>query len=274
MIVTVNGVAYHVCSEGSGSPIVLLHGFTGGVNSWTSLLADLASNHRVIRIDLLGHGQTDCPETAKRYTMEHQVADLVAILDALNVKKTDLLGYSMGGRTALSLACQHPERIRTLVLESASPGLEREEERKARRAHDQKLAQFISDKGVEAFVRFWETIPLFATQKNLPEPVCERLRHERLMNHGEGLAGSLRGMGTGAQPSWWKVLPELSLPVLLITGSKDEKFCSLARRMHQILKSAEWHVVKGSGHNVHLEDRARFTEIVLQFLKGRAADED
>lgn len=274
MIVTVNGVAYHVCSDGAGSPIVLLHGFTGSVCSWTPLLADFVSTHQVIRIDLLGHGQTDCPETAKRYSMEHQVADLVAIFDALHVKKTDLLGYSMGGRTALSLACLHPERIRTLVLESASPGLESEEEREARRAHDQKLAQFISDKGVEAFARFWETIPLFASQKNLPEFVCERLRHERLMNHAEGLAGSLRGMGTGAQPSWWKALPELDLPVLLITGSKDEKFCSLARRMRQILKNAEWSVVKGSGHIVHLENHSRFAEIVLQFLKGRVAHED
>ncbi|MFT8362529.1 MAG: 2-succinyl-6-hydroxy-2,4-cyclohexadiene-1-carboxylate synthase [Sporolactobacillus sp.] len=270
MKVTVNQVVYHLTSEGNGTPLVLLHGFSGSVQTWTPLIRDFAASHRVICIDLLGHGGTDHPPDACRYTMDKQTSDLLAILDHLQIHQTALLGYSMGGRTALSFACSYPERIRRLVLESASPGLKTVEQRRRRRQRDEHLAAQIIDNGIVSFADYWARIPLFASQATLPETVKQVIRNERLSNSAIGLAGSLRGMGTGAQPSLWPKLTGLHLPTLLITGGNDSKFCGIAREMSGQLPLNRTAVVDGCGHNVHLENREQFSQLVRVFLDEEA----
>src|SRR5699024_1507643 len=89
--------------------------------------------------------------------------DLKEIFTQLGLTSINLLGYSMGGRTALSFAMFYPEMIQSLILESSSPGLKNATDRVKRMKHDEKLASRIERKGVEAFVDFWEDIPLFHT---------------------------------------------------------------------------------------------------------------
>ena len=150
----------------------------------------------------------------------------------------------MGGRLALSYAMEYPHRVRKLILESSSPGLKTEEERKNRQIQDHKLAQFILDKGIESFVDYWENIPLFSTQKSLPEAKQQEIRKQRLQNSPTGLANSLKGMGSGAQPSWWDRLSEFEVETLLLTGSLDQKFCSIAEQMVREMKKANWMKVR------------------------------
>ncbi|MFC4075924.1 2-succinyl-6-hydroxy-2,4-cyclohexadiene-1-carboxylate synthase [Salinithrix halophila] len=265
----VGGVKYRVEEQGSGPPLLLLHGFTGGAVNWEPFVPAWSLRFRVIRVDLIGHGETDSPGDPARYSMESVVADLVGILDSLGVKKTDLLGYSMGGRLALSLATTHPERVQRLMLESSSPGLKTREEREERIRRDEALADRIETDGIRAFVDAWEQIPLFASQRFLPEEVRRKLREQRLANHPRGLANSLRGMGTGAQPSWWASLDRLTLPVLLIKGEWDAKFCRIAEEMKDKLADARMETVKGAGHAVHVEQPRRFERIVLDFLTSK-----
>lgn len=267
MELIIDGESYNVFIEGRGNPLVLLHGFTGSVASWDRLLPDLTDGFQVIRIDLLGHGQTGCPDLPERYSMRHQVLDLTGIFDRLRIKQADVLGYSMGGRVALSLACMYPDRVRRLILESGSPGLSNFGERRARQQHDRKLARFICSEGIEAFVDFWENIPLFETQKGLPDVLRDRVRRGRRANHPAGLAGSLLGMGTGSQPSWWNELKRLEIPVLLITGRKDQKFCRIAGKMKQLIRLCDWQIVEECGHNSHLEAPLPFSQILRNFLQ-------
>ena len=84
---------------------------------------------RLIAIDILGHGQSDSPKDFKRYEILSVAKDMKQILELLKIEKTDILGYSMGGRLALSFAIQYPLFVRKLVLESSSPGLITEQER-------------------------------------------------------------------------------------------------------------------------------------------------
>ncbi|MED4974325.1 alpha/beta hydrolase, partial [Geobacillus thermoleovorans] len=153
-----------------------------------------------------------------------------------------------------------------LVLESSSPGLETEEERRARREADEALARKIETEGVRAFVDDWEKIPLFATQQTLPDPVRAAIRRERLRHTATGLANSLRGMGTGVQPSFWERLGELAMPVLLVCGERDEKFCRIAAQMHERLPNSELICVKGAGHAIHVEQPGIFAKIVSEFM--------
>ncbi len=261
------GVNYNVVTAGSGAPLMLLHGFTGCAQSWDHLQAALASRFRAIMPDLLGHGGSDAPDDPERYRMERCVADLIAILDGLGVERTHLLGYSMGGRVALAAAITHPDRIASLILESASPGLAGDGERQARIASDDALADLAERDGIEAFVGRWERVPLFATQERLPEQVRERLHNQRLANNAKGLANSLRGLGTGVQPPLWNRMGELRMPCLIMAGELDAKFVGIAQRMADAIAGSRLAVVADAGHTIHLEQPATFERLVMEFLR-------
>jgi len=249
--------------------LVLLHGFTGCAANWSALLPDLrAPGRRLIALDLLGHGQADAPTDPARYSIEHCQADLLAALRALDVQPGEaiLLGYSMGGRIALYTAFSG--FWRGLILESASPGLASAAEREQRRHSDNALARRIELEGVEAFIDYWEQIPLFASQHSMPEEKRAALREQRLHNRASGLANSLRGVGTGSQPALHERLPEFDLPTLLLAGELDTKFCQIAHQMAASLPQARLAIVSGAGHTIHLEQPTRFVVLVNEFCNA------
>ncbi len=177
---------YNVVTAGAGPSLMLLHGFTGGAQSWDHLKPALSPRFAMILPDLPGHGITQASDDPARYRMERCVADLIAILDALDIERTHLLGYSMGGRLALAAAIEHQDRIASLILESASPGLADAAERRARVASDNALADLIERDGIEAFVARWERMPLFATQERLPQAVRARLAAQSSGQQSQG----------------------------------------------------------------------------------------
>lgn len=265
--ISVGDVSYHCVEEGVGEPLVLLHGFTGSSGAWSTVMPALAEHYRVIAVDLLGHGESDAPEDPARYAMERVVWDVATLLDILAVGPAAVLGYSMGGRLALYLALHLPERWRALILESASPGLATEAERRERVAQDEALAARIERIGIERFVAAWEQLPLFASQQALPEAVWGEQRLRRLQNRPAGLAGSLRGMGAGVQPSLWERLGELRLPTLLLAGALDEKFVGIARKMARAIPEATLDLVPDAGHAIHLEQPQRWLRLVSGWLE-------
>ncbi|MFZ7944997.1 2-succinyl-6-hydroxy-2,4-cyclohexadiene-1-carboxylate synthase [Neobacillus sp. 19] len=270
MDVFIDGIRYHVKVSGNGSPpLVLLHGFTGDAETWTPFIADWSRHSMVIAPDIIGHGKSESPENLSHYQIESAAGDLHDMLDELGVSEVDLLGYSMGGRLALTFALLFPNRVRKLMLESASPGLATEAERELRRMKDAELAKFIRDQGIKPFVEYWEGIPLFSTMKRLPAKMNESIRMQRLRNSSIGLANSLLGMGTGSQPSWWNRLDQLACEVLLITGREDKKFCGIAESILQSLKKGTWVVVENSGHAIHVEEPEKFGTIVSDFLSKK-----
>ncbi|HEX8032628.1 MAG TPA: 2-succinyl-6-hydroxy-2,4-cyclohexadiene-1-carboxylate synthase [Ktedonobacterales bacterium] len=246
--------------------LVLLHGFTGSASGWGAHLDRFAdAGFRVIALDMLGHGESDAPSDPHRYRIEHCRDDIIAALAELGVQHGSaiLLGYSMGGRIALYTALSG--YFRALILESASPGLASAGERERRRASDEALAASIERDSIAAFVERWENLPLFASQRALPKAIRASLHEQRLHNRPDGLANSLRGVGTGAQPPLYERLPELAIPVLLITGELDAKYWATARDMAVSMSHAEVRIVAGAGHTVHLERPDQFDALVVEF---------
>jgi 2-succinyl-6-hydroxy-2,4-cyclohexadiene-1-carboxylate synthase len=268
--IRVNGISLNVEQAGDGRPLLLLHGFTGSTRSWDGHAPALAARRRVISVDLIGHGRSDAPADWRRYAMECCVEDLLALLDTLSIADLDLLGYSMGGRVALQLAAAAPDRVRTLIVESGSPGLAGADERAARIKADEALAEGIDRDGLVAFVDLWERLPLFASQMRLPAETRARVRAQRLESDPRGLANSLRGMGTGRQTSLWERLPSMSMPALLIAGALDAKYCDLATQMAAAMPHARARVIPDAGHTTHLEQPAAFQEAVLEILDTRS----
>ena len=262
----ISGTRFHVESTGSGEPLVLLHGFTGSTESWRPFLPEFSRSYRVLTVDLPGHGRTVAPDP-DRFRIDRLVPDLWKLFDMIGAGPIHLLGYSLGGRVAMHLAAAHPRRIRSLILESASPGLIGEEARQARAASDSQLATMIETKGLLRFVEYWESLPLWESQQSLGIDQKAKLRQQRLDNSPSGLATALRKLGQGVMPHLWDRLSQFPMPVFLIVGSQDVSYVDIAQRMQQLLPEAELNIVPGAGHNVHLEKPNLFAKAVLDFLQ-------
>ncbi|WP_249871150.1 2-succinyl-6-hydroxy-2,4-cyclohexadiene-1-carboxylate synthase [Oceanobacillus saliphilus] len=255
--------AYWYEIHGEGVPVVMLHGFTGSSAAWKPFVDSWGSGYQLITVDLPGHGKTRTPSPR---SMADCCKDLFELFQSIDLGPFHLLGYSMGGRTALSYAILFQDSLRSLILESSSPGIADEEARKSRKENDEKLAERIEQCGISSFVDFWQDIPLFDSQKRLSADVQGSLRAERLSQSAEGLAQSLRMMGTGNQLSLWDRLHDFKKPVLLIAGELDEKFVAINKKMQKKLISCNLIICEDAGHAIHVEKPNTFGKMVKAFI--------
>jgi 2-succinyl-6-hydroxy-2,4-cyclohexadiene-1-carboxylate synthase len=248
--------------------ITMLHGFTGSHATWTKLEEELSKDSFfLIAPDLPGHGRSANLIDPEIMTLGGISDDLHRLLDSRGIKKTALVGYSMGGRAALYFALKYSDRIDCLILESASPGIQDPWEREKRRAVDAVLAADIEKFGIPWFVEKWEGMQLFATQKEMDPEVRESVRKERMSQSARGLAMSLSYAGSGAMEPLWARLGDLRIPVLLIVGRRDEKFLTIGKEMQErMAENCVLKVVEDAGHAPHLENPVEFGKIVKQFL--------
>ncbi len=276
------GFALHFYWHGLGAEdenaptLLMLHGFLGSGRDWAAVAEKLRPPWRCLCPDLPGHG--------KNGRVEHQACCFIDTADhlmddlmTLGVSKTALLGYSMGGRLALYLAATHPEHFHCLLLESASPGLQGEEERAHRQRHDQALAREIAayapgSPAFRDFLQHWYTQPIFHTLAQAPAAL-ELLIERRMANDPQGLAASLHGMGTGAQSSLWEALPTVTLPTLLLAGAEDHKFRLLGEKMAAAMPQAALEVLEGCSHNLHFEQPEAYATVISAFLHTQNTQE-
>ncbi|MGE5498935.1 MAG: 2-succinyl-6-hydroxy-2,4-cyclohexadiene-1-carboxylate synthase [Syntrophothermus sp.] len=254
-------------AEKGTTPLLMLHGFTGCAEDWNSLAEGIPGKYRTAAADLPGHGETSSPGNPVYYQSDYLADEIKFICDSIDSGKVIVLGYSMGGRAALTFAAKYPERIGAMILESTSPGLKAPEDRKARKESDEALARLIEEKGIEEFTDRWADAPIFRTQRELPAEKLNAIRQLRLKNSITGLSNSLRGFSTGIMPELWSSLDKLQFPVLLISGEQDEKFTTINREMIKVLPNATHSIIKSGGHNTHLEKPEVFLNLVLEFLR-------
>lgn len=237
-------------ADAGSQSVLFLHGFMGRRSDWDCVVEHLGPAFNCIVIDLPDHGAR---VGADEYSIADVAREIMALLDEQRIAKCGVAGYSMGGRIALYLAVHYPGRFSAVALESASPGLETETERRSRRAADETLAARLETmNAVEfgGFLRDWYQLPLFADIANDKAKLTAMLR-ARSQNDPRLLARSLRMLGAGAQPSLWAQLEQCRVPVLNIVGACDEKFVEIAREMSARCTSMETKVVPDGGHNVH-----------------------
>lgn len=250
------GVELAVSERGpqAGVPILVLHGFTGSAQAMDPLAQRLAARlaARIISPDLVGHGGSDVPEDLRLYRAEAMAGQVACLADALGCDTFHLVGYSMGGRVALTLGCTAPWRLRSLSLIGATAGIADHDERHRRATADRLRAERITA-DFEAFVDEWMAGPLFAGQAALGDGHLGAARAQRLASSPAGLARSLLAGGTGSMTPLHDRLGVCDAPTLVLAGADDAKFCDIAEQLAATLPRADIARIDGAGHAAHVE---------------------
>lgn len=235
-----------------GPALSFVHGFTQTSRSWVPVVSALSGTLECVCVDAPGHGGS--PDG--RRTLWQCGDDI-----AETVPPGVLVGYSMGARMALHSVLAHRSRYLGLVLVSGTAGIDDPGERLARRTADEELAARIETIGVADFIDEWLANPMFSGLD-----AGSAMRGDRLGNTASGLADSLRWAGTGTQEPLWGRLGEITIPVLVVTGSLDAKFDALGDRLASRLPDATRISVDGAGHTVHLERTRAFVATLRDWL--------
>lgn len=258
---------------GDGQPIVALHGFTGDGSTMEPLVSAARAGRPAVLIDCIGHGQSDAPDTLEPYMMSSVVDQVLSVVGSHGSGIVHLVGYSMGGRIALSVAARAPWHFASVTTLSATPGISDPIERAARHDADLAMAERIEANGLETFVDGWLALPLFAPMVSaMDSEELHATRKQRLTNSSLGLANSLRGTGTGAMPPVWSSLPGLRSPFLALAGSLDRRYVDIAREAAACAPFGRSGVVPDAGHALHVENPDEVARLLREFLKGCEAN--
>lgn len=254
----------HTLGSPDNPPLCFLHGFMGSGDEWREIAAAFADDFFCLMPDLPGHG-ANRPLPAERLTFDLLARGLLATLSAHGLTRVWLVGYSLGGRLALYTAAMWPYHVRGLVLESASPGVERPDERRARANLDDERAARIRRDGLGAFVQAWYTAPIFrglAANAALLAQVQQRRRSQ----DPDAMARVIAELSPGRMPPLWGALPFLRMPLAFISGALDEKYTALGERVCTLAPNAVHTAVPHASHTVHLEAPQAFIAAVRTHL--------
>jgi pimeloyl-ACP methyl ester carboxylesterase len=242
----------HFWETGEGSPLVLLHGFLERSSMWDALLPAWSTNHRVVTIDLPGHGKSAV--LGDTHSMASMAEVVRMVMDKLDIESAAITGHSMGGYVALAFAEYYPERIERLCLLCSTP-LADSPERIANRAKALELVE----RDHRSFVRL--TIPaLFsATTRPTFKPAIENMIKEAVSFPARGIKAAIRGMM--ARPERVKVLKDLHIPKLIVCGEEDPIIPVLSMREIANKTNCDFLSLPG-GHMLHLENQAEIVKIV------------
>lgn len=258
--ISVNGIQLNVFDQGSGRPILFVHGFPLNHAMWQWQFDALPDSYRVIAPDLRGFGQSDT--TAGIVTMEQFADDLAALLDALDVEEpVTLCGLSMGGYVAWQFLRRHQARLRSLILCDTKAMADTPEGVAGR--HE--LAERVLKEGAEAAAdAVLAKLLSPATYDQRPELV-ESVSAMILDSSREGIAAALRGMA--ARSAAFDLLPQITVPTLVLVGADDQ--ISPPDEMQQIAASipgAEFVQIPDSGHLAPMENPHAANESLKRFL--------
>ena len=243
------------------TPVLALHGFTGRGADFHPLLDEM--DRAWAAPDLPGHGPVPVEGLLD---MDAVIRGLEAFVKTLGWESFVILGYSFGGRVALSWATRQPRELAGLVCVGATAGLSDPVERQERVEADCALGDRIETLGAAAFLREWKHHPMVQSQARIAPGIAERMQVGRAEHLAAGLAANLRGVGTGAMHSVWEELPRIQVPTLLLAGEEDRKFRAISEDMAGRVPQARSATIPGAGHCAHLEAPAPFGRLFREFL--------
>lgn len=253
---------YREYGETNFPPLIVFHGLMGSSRNWQAAGADLGRHFKVYCLDLRNHGQSP---HASPHSYEAMREDVFAWMDGMGLSRAHLLGHSMGGKLAMSIACGHPERVRSLTVVDIVP-------KAYPSSHD---SEYVAMRSIDL-----EALPSrTAADRYLVEAVPDWGKRQFMLTN---LARRSDGVGfrwiidIEALESNRKEIESSPIgaadryegPALFLMGGRSEYFDSADTPLiEQSFPKAEIHILEQSGHNPHFEFREEFVSRVANFAK-------
>jgi pimeloyl-ACP methyl ester carboxylesterase len=244
-----DGVELYYEVHGEGPALLLTHGYGSSSHMWAGQVAPFAKHVKLITWDMRGHGRSASPDDPSLYSEDATVADMAALLDAVNADSAIIGGLSLGGYMSLGFHLAYPERTRALLIIDTGPGFKNDE---AREGWNER-ARMTGDK--------WESDGLARLAKGGAEQ--RQAPHTR----AKGLALAARGMLTQRDARVINSLPEINVPSLVVVGAKDEPFLKASDYMAAKIPGAAKVVIPDAGHAANIDQPGLFNDAILSFLK-------
>lgn len=224
--VKVNDIEMYYEIHGEGEPVALIAGLNSDHTFYqrVGLIDRLAEKYRVVAFDNRGVGQTDKPDIP--YSIEMMADDTSGLLNALGIEQAHILGMSLGGRIAVSLALQHPQQVKSLILVSTIMNMKKVQHNRARRR-----------------IRFMLTIPMI-----------------------RGSNASIRQFEASTDFDCTDRLSEIHVPTLILHGKQDRTApYALAEEMHDGIQNSHMITFQG-GHIFFITKAKQFIDVIANFL--------
>ena len=254
-----NGVKIRYIVAGSGEPIILIHPFAASAEIWEPLVKDLSQNYQLIAMDCRGHGKSEKPHDAKQYGIE-MVNDVVRLMDHLGIKKSIIIGYSMGGSIGMKMLTEHPDRIRLAVI-GGSLGFTKYESE-----HDE--APLLGPNLLTGMPLSEAMIA--SAPPDWPKPGPQQREIMKRMDAGQDSIAL--GTETVSHEGLWvddKKLRAITVPTLVIYGSNDRPaFYAEAKSRFPNLR---FKTIEGAGHGPAMQS-PEFLADIREFLGHFAPD--
>jgi pimeloyl-ACP methyl ester carboxylesterase len=258
-------VPANITIEGVGPTIVLIHGFGAAIDWWDDIAPGLAADHRVIRIDLIGHGGTMAPRSG--YSIERQAMLVSGLLDRLGVDRFTVIGHSMGGEVATALAEINPQRIeRMILIDSPAIG-----ERGSftimtgvyfQRPLGEVLSYLESDDAIRRGLAQG-----FAPGFSVPEKFVDDVKQLTYSAFRQAHDESVTYRKT--KPPYERIAALKPLPPLLaIFGTRDAIISPDDAKFFERVPGAKVTMIEGAGHSPMVESPTKVLELIRSFLRS------
>jgi pimeloyl-ACP methyl ester carboxylesterase len=256
-------VAANVADSGTGPTIVMIHGFGAAIDWWDEIAPALARDHRVIRIDLIGHGGTAAP--ASGYSIPRQAELVAAVLDRLGVDRVTVIGHSMGGEVATALAERNPARIAAMVLIDSPPTAGTTFTILTETAMTPVLGEVLSHFETDETIRRG-LAQGFAPGFPVPEKFVADIRQLTYTAFRSAHEDSVAYRT--AKPTNERLAALMPVPPLLaLTGTEDAIVPPEHEKYFAQVPGAKIATIEGSGHSPMVEKPRETLELIRDFLR-------
>lgn len=252
-----NAVIFYT-DQGKGTVVVLIHGFLENSTMWDKITPELSKRNRVITIDLLGHGKSDC--LGYVHSMELFAETIAAVLKELRIRKCILVGHSLGGYVALAFAEQHPQKVKGLCLMNATSNEDNSERKSLRLRANKMISNNFTNMVRMSFAN------LFGPKsKTIFKEEMELAISEALKTPVQGYIAAQEGMQLRVNRN--HILTENTFKKLLIIGEKDPVL-DFKTSLKEAEKTNSKIIVFPDGHMGHIENKLALSDALTNFLKN------
>jgi len=258
-IKTADGVSLYYEEAGAGTPVIFVHEFAGDYRTWEPQMRAFARSHRCVTYSQRGYPPSDVPDDAACYGQDIARGDVIAVMDALGIKKAHVVGHSMGAYTALHVGMRHPERCISVTAAGCGWGsLPDPAARAVMRAQAAETAKMFTEKGIAEAAAIYGDGPTRQAQKHKdPRGYAEFAK--MLGEHSAKGHALTMAMLQSKRPTLWDLeadLKKFAVPLLIIVGDEDETCLDGSVFLKRTAPTAGLLVIPRSGHTITSEEPA------------------